>query len=595
MKLYPYSAVRLHDSYLGRKEALNRKITIPSVYDRFSETGRIAAFRCDYKAGEPNKPHFFWDSDVAKWMEGAAYEIAKSPDDRLIAKIDEIVECIKKNQGEDGYFNIYYTVIEPEGRWSNRDHHELYCAGHLMEAAVAYAEATGKCDFLHCMEKYADYIYRVFVTEGSASFKSPGHEEIELALVRMYRYTKKKKYLELASHFINERGVHTEAFANEQYQSHLPVREQKEALGHAVRALYLYTGMAYVAKETGDESLVDACKTLWEDVTERKMYLTGGVGSTNIGEAFTHPYDLPNDTAYAETCASIALVFFAGAMLALENDAKYADIIERAIYNGVLSGLSLDGTKFFYTNPLQINLGEHFQNMYDRRRLPITQRPAIFECSCCPPNVNRLLSSLGNTVYGCEGDTLYVNQFVASSLSSGDVIARVKTAYPCDGEVNISATGVKTVAIRIPTWCESFSISKSYEMKNGYALVAADGEITVRFDLRPTAVYADTRVIRDSGKLAIMRGPIVYCAESVDNEENLHAYAIPNDFTYEEKYDESIGLYTLKVDCFLRKNGAEGLYSRRAPKYEKATLNLIPYNAFANRGECNMTVWLHTK
>lgn len=595
MKNYSFSKVKLTDGYLCAKSELNRKITIPAVYDRFFETGRIAAFRCDYKEGEPNRPHFFWDSDVAKWIEGAAYEIAKSPDEDLIEKIDAIVECIMKNQGEDGYFNIYYTVIEPEGRWSNRDCHELYCAGHLMEAAVAYAEATGKCDFLHCMEKYADYIYRIFVTERSASFCTPGHEEIELALVRMYRYTEKKKYLELAAHFINGRGVHTEPLANAQYQSHLPVREQKDALGHAVRALYLYTGMAYVAKETEDESLIAACKTLWEDVTERKMYITGGVGSTNIGEAFTHPYDLPSDTAYAETCASIALVLFAQAMLAIENDAKYADVIERALYNGVLSGLSLDGTRFFYTNPLEINLSERFENMYDRRRLPITQRPVIFDCSCCPPNINRLLASLGNYVYGCEGDTLFVNQFVHSSVSSDGVSAMVKTAYPCDGEVVISATGVKTVAIRIPSWCESFTINKPYEMKNGYAFVTADGEITARFDLTPTAVYADTRVIRNSGKLAIMRGPVVYCAESVDNEENLHAYVVPNDFTYEEEYDENIGLYTLKVACFRRENGAEGLYSRKAPKYEAATLNLIPYNAFANRGESNMVVWFQAK
>ena len=595
MKNYSFSKVKMTDGYLYTKSEMNRKITIPAVYSRFDETGRIAAFRCDYKDGDPNRPHFFWDSDVAKWMEGAAYELAKSPDDDLSAKIDQIVACIQKNQGEDGYFNIYYTVIEPEGRWSNRDHHELYCAGHLMEAAVAYAEATGKCDFLHCMEKYADYIYRVFVTEGSASFKSPGHEEIELALVRMYRYTGKKKYLDLAVHFINERGLHAEALANEQFQSHLPVREQKSAVGHAVRALYLYTAMAYVAKETEDESLTEACKTLWEDVTERKMYITGGVGSTNIGEAFTHPYDLPSDTAYAETCAAIALVFFAQAMLALENDAKYADVIERALYNGILSGLSLDGTKFFYTNPLEINLSEHFENMYDRRRLPIAERPAIFSCSCCPPNVNRLLASVGNYIYGCEGDTLFVNQFVHSSLSSDGVSATVKTAYPCDGEVNISATGVKTVAIRIPSWCESFTINKPCEKKNGYAFVRADGEITVRFDLTPTAVYADTRVIRNSGKLAIQRGPVVYCAESVDNKENLHAYTVPNDFTYEEVYDESIGLYTLKVACLCRENGAEGLYSRKTPKYETATLHLIPYNAFANRTKTNMVVWFLAK
>ena len=596
MKTFSFSQIHLTDGYLCSKQALNRNVTIPSVYDRFAETGRVKAFSFDYQEGDAIKPHIFWDSDIAKWIEGAAYEIHNAPNASFSEKIDELVEKIKEHQGEDGYFNIYYTVVEPNGRWTNRDRHELYCAGHLMEAAVAYAEATGKTDLLVCMEKYADYIHRVFVEEQSASFRTPGHEEIELALVRMYRYTHKKKYLDLAAYFVNARGSVEEEIMDIYNQSHLPVREQKEAVGHAVRALYLYTGMAYVAKETGDEALLNACKTLWQDITEHKMYVTGGVGSTQAGEAFTTAYDLPNDTAYTETCAAIALIFFANAMLAFENDAKYADVIERALYNGVLSGLSVDGTKFFYTNPLEINVSEQYENMHGKRKLPRTQRPPVFNCSCCPPNVNRLLATIGNYIYGQDGETLYVNQFVSSELNADGVSCSMQTKYPVDGRMSIRATGAKKIAVRIPAWCEKFSLNHAYEMKNGYAIVENDGEeIVVELDMTPTAVFANTRVLRDAGRLCIMRGPIVYCAESVDNGAYLHDYLVSPDFEYSEQLDEYFGLPTLTVNAERRVNESENLYSHTPPRTEKATLKLIPYNGFANRGETDMLVWFFAK
>lgn len=261
MKTFSYAQVDLTSGYLFEKEELNRKITIHSVYDRFYDTGRIAAFNFDYREGDEKKPHIFWDSDVAKWMEGACYILKKHEDPALLQKVESLVARIKEHQGEDGYFNIFYTVCEPENRFTNRDKHELYCAGHLMEAAVAYAEATGRTDFLDCMERYADYIKKVFVDERSASFLSPGHEEIELALLRMYTHTGKRKFLDLAAHFINIRG--TEEDRQFSYnQSHVPVREQSEAVGHAVRAVYLYTGMARLAKQTEDPTLVAACKRL---------------------------------------------------------------------------------------------------------------------------------------------------------------------------------------------------------------------------------------------------------------------------------------------------------------------------------------------
>ena len=595
MKTFSFDKVDLSSGYLFDKQELNRKTTIYSVYDRFDDTGRIGAFSFNYKEGDKIKPHVFWDSDVAKWIEGASYIIQKHPTPELERKIDDLVEKIKKNQDENGYFNIYFTVCEPNARFTRRGDHELYCAGHLMEAAVAYDKATGKSDFLTCMEKYSDHISRAFIEEKTASFASPGHEEIELALVRMYLHTGKKKYLDMASHFINIRGSKDDTSSDAYSQAHKPVREQTEAVGHSVRAMYLYTGMAYLAAETKDAELIAACKTLWEDTVLRKMYVTGGIGSSSIGETFTNPYDLPSDQAYTETCAGIGLMFFSNAMLAFENDSRYADTVERALYNGVLSGLSLDGRSFFYENPLEINLSEHFENSYGKRRFPITQRVECFNCSCCPPNINRLLPSLGNYVYGFENDTLFVNQYISSKLCDDGIACKQETSYPNDGEIRISAKGVKYVALRIPAWCNSFSLSKPYTMKNGYAIVENDGnEIVLSLDIKVRAVWADPRVIRDAGRVCIMLGPVVYCAESVDNGENLHSFLVPEGFSYTEKYDESFGLHTLEISCKKRLNFelAGGIYSDKKPRSEKANLKLIPYNSFANRGESDMLVWL---
>ena len=592
MKTFSYANVDLTSGYLFDKQRLNQKTTINAVYDRFDETGRIAAFNFDYKEGDPNNPHIFWDSDVAKWMEGACYILKKHRDDDLEAKVDSIVKKIKEHQGDDGYFNIYYTVCEPNGRFTDRDRHELYCAGHLMEAAVAYSEATGKSDLLDCMERYADYIKKIFVDDKSAAFVAPGHEEIELALIRMYLHTGKKKFLDLSEHFINIRGTESDE-KNFYDQSHLPVREQSEAVGHSVRAGYLYTGMAYLAKQTNDAELLEACKKLWNNITRKKMYVTGGLGSTRIGEAFTSEYDLPNDTAYTETCAGIALMFFANAMLAFENDSQYADVTERVLYNGVLSGLSLDGKAFFYENPLEINLSERYENKFGKRKLPITQRLEYFSCSCCPPNINRLLASLGNYVYGVDGDTLYVNQYISSKLSADGITASMTTEYPNNGTVKFKANGTQKIAFRIPWWCESFEINKPYTVKNGYATVENDGsETVIEFAMTVKAVYADPRVIRDAGRVCFMRGPIVYCAEAVDNPHVLHTYRVSPNAKVSESYDESFGLMTLELDAE-RLLGFDGdLYSTEAPKTESTTLKLIPYNCFANRGESDMLVWL---
>ena len=597
MKLIPYNQVTLRGGYLYEKQELNTKVTIPAVYDRFYETGRITAFKFGFPEKDPVRPHIFWDSDVAKWMEGAAYVLQREANPDLEAKVDEIVDDIEKNQCEDGYFNIFFTVVQPENRWKCRDWHELYCAGHLMEAAVAYAEATGKTKFLACMEKYADYINRVFIEERSAGFKTPGHEEIELALVRMYRYTGKKKYLDMANYFLTVRGAVEEDYNDLYYQADEPIRQQKTVRGHAVRSMYLCTGLAYLAAETKEEALIDQVKTLWEDTAYRKMYVTGGLGSTHIGEAFTTAYDLPADQAYTETCAGIGLCFFSQGMLALDNNARYADAIERALYNGVTSGLSVSGDQFFYENPLEINLSERFNSVWGSRRFPAHRRVACFGCSCCPPNINRLLPTLGGYVYGLEGDTLYINQFADSDMTDGDVTATVSTAYPNDGTVTVTATGVDKIAIRIPAWCDAYTLDKAYTQADGYSVVDNDGTpVTVTFDLTPRKVWADSRVLRTAGQAAVMKGPVVFCAEGVDNGEGqLHNYILPADFTASEELNAEYGLPTLTVPCVKQTEDGGSLYRNQPPKTEDAVLKLIPYHTFANREETDMRVWFFSE
>ena len=361
-----FDCVDITGGFWEKIQRRNREVTIPNVYDRFAETGRIAAFDFDWKEGMPNRPHIFWDSDVAKWMESAAYSLRKYPDPALEAKVEALIDRIEQHQGEDGYFNIYYQVVEPDKRWSDRNCHELYCAGHLMEAAVAWADTTGRDRFLKCMCRYADYIERVFVKENSAAFTAPGHEEIELALIKLWAKTGEERYLKLSQFFLDQRGhAKPEEVAlgkwltgSKNIQDHKPVREQDEAVGHAVRAGYLYTAMADMASITGDEGLKSACEKLWKSITTRRMYITGGVGQTNHGEAFTIDYDLPSRLAYAESCAQIALAFFASRMNELSPKGEYGDVIERILYNGFMSTTNLRGDEFFYENPLEINLTE---------------------------------------------------------------------------------------------------------------------------------------------------------------------------------------------------------------------------------------------
>lgn len=591
-----YRKVIITGGFWKEKENLNKNVTIGAVYDRFNESGRVEAFKFNWKPGMDHQPHIFWDSDIAKWLESAAYALSRDENPELEAKVEEIIDDIIEHQGDDGYFNIYYTVVEPGKRWTDRNCHELYCAGHLMEAAVAYYNATGRDRFLKAMEKYADYIAQVFTVEHSAAFSTPGHEEIELALYKMFKLTGKTKFFDLMKYFLETRGLPGEQspFNPKQVQAHLHIRDQHVALGHSVRAMYLYSGMADYAAETGDKEVLAACRDLFEDVTNRKMYITGGIGSTNIGEAFTIPYDLPNAHAYTETCASLGLMFFANRMLKAdrERSSKYADAVELEMYNGALSGLSLDGDKFFYENPLEIDVDarNRLTATDGGERWPISQRVKIFGCSCCPPNITRVLASLGEYFYAydeCDG-IMYVNQFGESEYEDGEVKVSQKTCYPFDGKVEITST--VPVKVRIPGWCRKFTADSAYCMQNGYACFGA-GTVCVEFEIKPELVSAHPYVVNDLGKAALRRGPVIYCAEGVDNGRVQRLAFDSAAIGSAVLENDPSGLPAITVDGFEYVDRKE-LYAPIGQEFRSRKIRLIPYYSFANRGETDMLVFM---
>ncbi len=601
MKHVDYSNVELKGGFLYEKHMLNENVTINAVYDRFYETGRMDALDCKWQEGMDKKPHIFWDSDVAKWVEGAAYILKKKNDPELERKVEEIIDKIEKNQHDDGYFNVYFTVCEPGMRFTNRDRHELYCAGHLFEAACAYFEATGKDRFLKLMEKYVDCIYRIFIEEKSAVFETPGHEEIELALVRMYRLTGNVKCLEIAKYFIDRRGYKEEeeltSWSRPRYhQSHLPVREQETAEGHCVRACYLYSGMADLALETGDTELYNACKKIFDDIVYKKMYITGALGSTRLAESFTIPYDLKGDKAYAETCASIALIYFAHRMMRFENDSRYADIIERELYNGMISGLSLDGKAFFYENPLEIDLANNtrFTASTAREVYCVEQRQVVFNCSCCPPNLNRVLASVGGYMYGAEDGEIFVNQFGSSTMEFEGMKVEQNDDYPRSGVIKLDCENVKKLHIRIPGCCKNFTVSCDFKMENGYAVIDnPTGEITVELEIKPRLMQSNWQVDACSGKVAMMVGPYVCTVEAVDNIERLHSLFVDKNLKTTMEYSDELCGYVVRAKGY-RKVTGDDLYSEYTEDdLQDYEITFIPFASFANRGESNMCVWIN--
>ena len=606
MENIAFRKVDITDGFWKQKQELNRKATIYSVWERFKETGRFDAFQFNWKEGMPNKPHIFWESDIAKWIEAVAYILEKEPDPSLENAVEEIIDCIEQHQDENGYFNIYFTVCEPESRFTRRTDHELYCAGHLIEAAVAYYESTGKDRFLKLMCKYADHIEQVFMMEQSANFVTPGHEEIELALVKLYHCTGKEKYLSLSKFFIDQRGANEKDKINHYNfaspscdQSHLPAVEQETAEGHSVRACYLYSAMADLSKELKDEMLLSACKKLFANISERRMYITGGIGQSSLGEAFTIDYDLPNKTAYSETCAAISLAMFSHRMLNIEANSVYADVIERVLYNGMLSGLSLDGKSFFYENPLEIDpaLKDKDASVVKERRphYPITQRVEVFNCSCCPPNVNRFLASVGDYIYSKHQETYFIHQFINSEVIEDDIRIIQTTDYPNSGKVTLKTNGIQKLAVRIPGWCTDYSINADFTLKDGYAyLDNINGDIEICFDMKPTLIQASPFVQENCGRVALQNGPIIYCLEEVDNGKNLRNVYLKESFNPTVTYNSYFGTNTITAEGY-RQCETNQLYSPWTNKADKVKLKFIPYFAFANRGESEMIVWISVK
>ena len=593
--------VDITDGFWQKRQKINKDVTIKAVQDRFIETGRFDAF--DFT--NEKIPHIFYDSDAAKWIEGVSFTLHKERNQQLESFIDQLIDLIEKNRSEDGYFNSHF-LRKPEERWKHRSDHELYCAGHLMEASVEYYKATGKDKFLKLMEDYADYIYKVFIVDTAAAFKTPGHEEIELALVKMYDTTGKKKYLELAKHFIDKRGVEDEPWITSNYnkyntQDFLPVRQQKTAEGHAVRAGYLYSGMADIAKRYNDEELLNACKTIFSNIVNKRMYITGGTGSSHLGEAYTLDYDLPNTKGYAETCAAIALAFFSQRMLLLDKNSIYADTVERIIYNGMLSGVSLDGKAFFYENPLELQPVLNNRNVSTvlTERNPITQRKEVFSCSCCPPNVIRFIGAVNEYIYSYEKDTLFINQFISSTMEYESIKAEMETDFPYSGQITMKISGAEKIAFRKPYWCKNLKITLNggicdYSIEKGYIYINLQkGQNNLIFELDMTVrlVHSNPRIYDNSHKTAVMRGPLVYCAEGIDNDFPLNDIVFCNNLNCSQVKSDKLDAYMLEVDIEIPRN-IEELYTFTPFSYQKKRLRMIPYYCFANRGETEMRVWL---
>ena len=630
-KLNPFGLtdVTIHDAFWGPRVETNRRVTIPHIYRMCERSGQIDALKLRWRPGMEPHPQCFWDSDIAKWAEAASYSIATHPDAALARKLEEVVRCFVAAQQPDGYLNTYFTLVAPDKRWTNLyTGHELYCAGHLMEAAVAHRAATGRRSFSDALCRYADHIAATF---GPGKRKGyPGHPEIGLALVKLYRVTGERCYLSLSRHFLEERGKRPyffdqEAMArgeklhpanrrrhgpprHECFQAHRPVREQAEVVGHAVRALYLYSAMTDVAAETGDADLFKACKRLWASMTTRRMYITGGVGSSPSNESFTKDYDLPNAEAYCETCASIGLVLWAHRMLNVEPDGRYTDAMERALYNCIAAGVGLDGKQFFYSNPLA-----HYGDLH-RTPHGDGHRQEWFPCACCPPNLARLLASVGPYIYSAGDRAAYVHLYVqgkgSAEVAGGTLTLGQETNYPWEGKVRITvsldAPSTFDLNLRIPGWCRRHAIKVNgkrvaVKVLKGYARLRRtwkEGDaITLDLAMPVERIEAHPNVPHDAGRAAIQRGPIVYCLEQVDHAVNVLSMMLPDAGKLRARFDPKLLGGVTVVEGTAAAPGGAGwrgrLYRSGAGKQTMSVkLKAVPYCVWDNRKKNAMTVWI---
>ena len=605
-----FTEVSINKGFWLDRYNLIKDVSLESVYKRFEESGRFDALRFNY---EENKifPHIFYDSDVAKWIEAVGYLILKNKEGFTKEQkiIDDLVDSMETHQLDNGYLNSHFIQIEPENIFKKRGDHELYCAGHLIEAAISYYQATNKDKFLKIMEKYLSFIEESFIINKTSAFSTCGHEEIELALLRLYDLTQNKKYLDMASFFINTRGsikevsVWDELFNNKYDQSEIPVRDLKEAEGHAVRAVYLYIGMSELALKTNDKDLFSACEILFDDIVNKKMYITGGIGSAKIGEAFTVSYDLPNLEAYSESCAAIGLMLFALSMQQFGLNAKYPDVIEKVIYNNLLSSTSLDGKAFFYENPLEIHLASVNKDtcLIDSKKtaLPIRHRLEVFDCSCCPPNITRIIASIGNIFFSKNDHDFVINQFGDVSYSDENISITMKTNYPLSGKVDIEVkTNKNTILyIRKPSWCEKLESNQDYIEENDYLKFECNNSslnINLDFNMTPYFVESNPLVRNNNGRVALCYGPTVYCLEQLDNPYLLNATSIDINTSFEFINTKEYSLPNLKTNGFVDENFSS-LYRKASSNKKEIPLLFKPYWTFANREETDMIVWVRKK
>lgn len=604
-----------------------RKITVPTQHMRLDEERFLEVLNFDQPPADLARPiqpsglsmqHFF-DSDFGKWIEAASYTLQAHPNPALEAKIDDIVDKLAKGQMEDGYLNSWFIRREPEKRWTNlRDLHEMYSMGHLLEGAVAYFEATGKRRFLDVMIKAVDHIDATFGPEPGKLRGYDAHEEIELALVKLYRVTNDPKHLKLAKYFVDERGQQPSYYDEEarrrgddpakyhygqnyEYsQAHRPVREQTQVVGHAVRAMYLFSAMADLASETSDLTLLVACDRLFDNLTGRQLYVTGGLGPSGANEGFTREYDLPNENAYAETCAAIALAFWGHRMAQIDLDSRYTDHVELAIYNGALSGIARDGEHYFYENVLESH-GQH-------------RRWKWHYCPCCPTNIARLIASLGSYFYTTKSDELAVHLYGANTaeveVASQAVRVSQATAYPWDGDIALKvdpATPARfTLRLRLPGWCSKTEVSLNGSAVDvaaahkGYLAIErewATGDVVrLSFDMPVERLYAHPEVSEDAGRVALKRGPVVYCVEQADMGFAPQRLSLPSEATISHSFDADLLGGAVRLSAPASKTSDTGwdgkLYRRGRPLKEAATLTAIPYHLWANRQAGGMLVWL---
>jgi DUF1680 family protein len=603
----PFTSVTIRDRFWQPRQETNRKATVEHCIRMLEDAGNFLVFQlAKDKKREGYKGLLFTDSDLYKSLEGISYTLATHPDPVLDKKVDEVIALIASVQEPDGYVNTWFQVTRPQDKWKNlRDWHELYCAGHMIEAAVAHKQATGKDNFLIVALKFANLIDRKFGPAGGEGY--PGHPELELALIKLWKLTGDDKWFALSRKMIETRGTHY--FAQEHgtdpdrydgtyWLDDVPIRDHKDIKGHAVRAAYLLSGAADVARETEDAGIIKMLDRVWRSATERRVYVTGGIGPSNHNEGFTVDYDLPNLTAYQETCASVAMALWGHRMALLYGDAKYMDAVEKALYNGVLSGVSLDGRGFFYVNPLASN-GNH-------------ARTPWFQCACCPPNVLRTIASLGGYVYATSGEALYINLFVGGHLDtkvgSQSVEIDCATDFPWSDSVayDFKTPGRYEVRLRNPGWSMGTTVTvngvkQEPKLDKGYFVLSrnwAKGDrLEVDFEMPVLQMEAHPMVEDDRGLAVVQRGPIVYCAEQLDNTVPVDEIVIPRGARLSAQYDSGLLNGAVAVSAEAERMGSvdwdTGLYRPIRPS-EKVQVKLIPYALWANRGRQKMATWMPT-